>query len=396
MSAEKTASCDVPLIAHVIFRLAVGGLENGLTNLINLIPEDRYRHAIVCITHATNFRERIERPNVEIIELNKKDGKDPAVYWRMWTALKTLRPDIVHTRNANAIEFQFIAALAGARHRIHGEHGWDMHDIDGTSRKYRMLRKLLSPLVHQFIAVSQDLESYLIDSLGVKLEKVEQINNGVDFAKIRQRALEDCRPPWCYEMDEDPLVIGTVGRMQTVKNQILLVRVFSKIVESRPELRNRLRLLMVGDGPLQDEITRELKRRGIFDLAWLPGAREDVAALMAKIDVFVLPSINEGISNTILEAMALGIPVVATRVGGNKEVVMQDETGMLVALDDVAEMAAAILQYVAEPELRLAHGNAGRRIVEERYSLERMVNGYLSVYDKVLGLPYRAGQSPVT
>ena len=392
MSVEKSAPSRAPLIAHVIFRLGVGGLENGLINLINRIPEDRYRHAIICIKDATSFGERIERQNVQVIELNKKDGKDPAIYWRMWSTLRKLRPDIIHTRNANAIEFQLIAALARVRYRVHGEHGWDVHDIYGTSRKYRMLRKALSPFVHQFIAVSQDLERYLLKSVGVSADKVIQIYNGVDFLGFRQRARDDCRLPWDGSLMDDLIVIGTVGRMQVVKNQMLLVRAFLRIFELEPDLRLRLRLLMVGEGPLRDEIKCALEEHGISDLAWLPGARENVAALVAKIDVFVLPSINEGISNTVLEAMALGVPVVATRVGGNKEIVFHGRTGTLVAPDDINEMAMAIIRYVADSDLRCTQGDAAKQVIEEQFSLDLMVRRYLEVYDRVAGPSYPAGR----
>src|SRR5690242_14112789 len=127
-----------PLIAHIIYRLDVGGLENGLVRLINQAPADRYRHAIICLTESTDFSRRIRQPDVPVIQLQKRGGREISVYRRLWRALKGLGPTIVHTRNLGVLEAQIAAALAGVPVRIHGEHGRDMYDLDGSSVKYRL------------------------------------------------------------------------------------------------------------------------------------------------------------------------------------------------------------------------------------------------------------------
>lgn len=136
-----------PLVAHIIHRLDVGGLENGLVNIINRTPPERYRHAIICmIDYNPAFRARIRREGVECHALHKREGKDLGVYFRLRRLLSELRPDIVHTRNLSALEAQLPAWLAGVRCRVHGEHGRDVHDIDGRNRKYNLLRRALRPL----------------------------------------------------------------------------------------------------------------------------------------------------------------------------------------------------------------------------------------------------------
>lgn len=145
-----------PLIAHVIFRLAVGGLENGLVNLINRTPQ--YRHAIVCMTDYTAFHRRIEHDAVSLHALHKREGHDPGVFVRLWRLLRALKPDVVHTRNMSALEAQLPAWLAGVRGRVHGEHGRDMHDLDGSNRNYQWLRRAYRPLVHRYIPLSRDLK----------------------------------------------------------------------------------------------------------------------------------------------------------------------------------------------------------------------------------------------
>jgi len=132
-----------PLIAHVIYRLAIGGLENGLVNLINHMPADRYRHVIVCLTDSTEFRDRLVRAEIPVISLRKREGKDLGLQYRLWQLLRRMRPAIVHTRNLPALEFMLPATLAGIRGRVHSEHGLDVNELHGSNAKYNLLRKRL-------------------------------------------------------------------------------------------------------------------------------------------------------------------------------------------------------------------------------------------------------------
>lgn len=373
-----------PLVAHVVQRLAVGGLENGLINLINHMPEERYRHAILCLTESTDFADRIQRKDVPVIALHKRAGQDLRVHGRLVKILRHLRPDIVHTRNLATLEFLLPAALAGIPGRIHGEHGRDIYDLDGTNFKYNTLRRMVRPFVHHYVAVSRDLGDWLVGTVNVPPERVSQIYNGVDAKKFSchtgaPRAILPAG--FC---SSDSFVIGTVGRMEAVKDQITLVRAFVHLLNSNDQARKRARLMVIGDGSLRREALQLLQDARAEHLAWLPGERSDVPEIMKAMDLFVLPSLREGISNTILEAMATGLPVVATRVGGNPELVEDGRTGLLVPASDPGAMAEAFQRYFDAPANRIAHGAAGRRRVEAKFSMRAMVDGYLKVYDAVL------------
>jgi sugar transferase (PEP-CTERM/EpsH1 system associated) len=380
----KERERKVPLIAHVIFCLDIGGLENGLVNLINQTPPDLYRHAIICVTHATKFRHRIAASNVTIIELNKRPGKDLAVYWRFFRAIRSLKPDVIHTRNVNTMEFQPIAALAGIHSRIHGEHGWDVHDLDGTSRKYRVLRKVLRLFVDQFIVVSQELHDYLTESVRIPPEKIALIYNGVDLNKFSPLEPTVGESGQADGADGGSIVIGTIGRMKEVKNQRLLLQAFASLANQGRSRASDIRLIMVGDGPLRDELLRDVSKAKLDELCSLPGASDNVAKQLRDMSIFVLPSRNEGISNTILEAMATGLPVVATRVGGSPEIVLDGITGVLINDDDVSGMVSALSMYIEDREMRRRHGMAARERVQANFSLGAMVARYLDVYRQSL------------
>lgn len=374
-----------PLVVHIIHRLAIGGLENGLVNLINHMPAERYRHAIVCMTQSTDFRLRIKNPAVEVYELHKRPGHDFCLYFRLWRLLRRLRPAVVHTRNIGTLECQFIALLAGVHARVHGEHGRDMNDIDGRNAIYLRLRKMFRPLISRYIAVSRDLAQWLREQIQVPAARVVQICNGVDEQRFRARA------SWLREVlpagfaPPGVVVLGSVGRLSGEKDHLTLVRAFGRARELCPApLLPLLRLVLVGDGPLKEDIEREIRTAQLAGQVWMPGARGDIAEILRAFDIFVLPSLGEGISNTILEAMASGLPVIATRVGGNPELVVENETGVLVPAADPEAMARAIVNYATQPMLMRQHGQAGRARVEREYGMAAMVRQYLAVYDAAL------------
>lgn len=381
-----------PLIAHVVQHFGMGGLENGVVNLLNHMPADRCRHAIICLDGYTDFRHRLQRDDVQFFALHKQPGKDFGLYGRLFRLLRELRPDLLHTRNLSTLEGQFVAAAAGVRARVHGEHGRDVFDLYGKNRKYNLLRKLARPLVHHYIAVSKDLADWLEHTVGAAPQRITQIYNGVDSLRFHPRREE--RTPIGPDgfMSGNELLIGSVGRMAEVKDYPNLVRAFLRLLELAPEARSRARLVILGEGVARATCLDLLKQANAEHLAWLPGSRDDIADLMRQFDVFALPSLGEGISNTILEAMACGLPVVATRVGGNRELVDTGITGTLVPPADPEAMAQALLTYFEDNTLVRSHGAAGRAKIEALFSMEAMVRGYMGVYDAVLGV----GKHPST
>ena len=373
-----------PLVVHVLYRFDTGGLENGVVNLINRLPATRFRHAIVALDEAVpEFARRITRPDVEFVSLHKPPGQTARLYPRLFRLFRTLRPAVVHTRNLSALECQPPAWLAGVPIRIHGEHGRDVADLDGSNRLHQWNRRAMRPFVQHWVALSRELQGYLAGPIGVPPKRLMRICNGVDSLHFRPAA--GPRPPvaGCPFTGTGLWLVGTVGRMQTVKNQTALAQAFVQLLQRRPALRERVRLVMVGDGPLRAASRTLLDAAGVGELAWLPGERGDVADVMRGLDCFVLPSLAEGISNTILEAMSSGLPVLATDVGGNADLVQAGQTGLLVPAD-VQALASGLERLAADPAASAAMGRAGRARVEREFSLDAMVAAYHGLYDSLL------------
>jgi sugar transferase (PEP-CTERM/EpsH1 system associated) len=374
-----------PLIVHVVYRFAIGGLENGIVNLVNRMPHACWRHAIVALTEASEtFRSRITRDDVEVVSLNKPPGHGVRVYPQLYGLFRRWSPVVVHTYNLAALEAVVPAWAARAPVRIHGEYGRDMSDVDGTRRRYRLVRRIYRPFVHEYVALSRDLERYLIEGIGVARNKVRHIYNGVDTVRFQPASGERARVEGGPFNDPRLFVVGTVGRMDPVKDQANLVQAFAHALRSTRELASRLRLVLVGDGPLRGELEALIRSGGLADQVWFTGERADVPALMQGLDCFVLPSLAEGIPNVLLEAMASGLPVIATRVGDNADLMEEGATGFLVPRADSAALADPILRYAADPGLARRHGKAGRQVVERRFSIDRMIADYEDLYRTAL------------
>ena len=372
---------------HLVYRFDTGGLENGVVNLINHMPSTAYRHAVVALTEAVpGFCRRVTRDDVEFFSLHKPQGHGFWLYLRLFRLFRKLKPVIVHTRNLAALECQVPAWVAGVPVRIHGEHGRDVGDYDGSSRRFQWLRRIYRPFVQHYIALSRELTEYLFEKIKLPPARVTQIYNGVDSDHFHPPPGDPLPISGCPYSAPGHWLVGTVGRMQTVKDQLTLTRAFVRALEVAPDLRDRLRLVMVGEGPLRGDALNVLRAAGLEDLAWLPGERHDVPEIMRGLNCFVLPSLAEGISNTILEAMATGLPVIATDVGGNAELVRHGATGEIVPAGNVESLARSVLRLARSPQTAAAMGRAGRTDAEQRFGMKAMVASYLDVYDRQLSL----------
>jgi len=257
---------------------------------------------------------------------------------------------------------------------IHGEHGREVTDPHGVGPRRNRLRRLLAPLVDRFVTVSFDLRRWLIEIVGLPEWKILTIHNGVDTTRFSDNGWEAGRR--ALGLAREAVAVGTVGRLDPVKDQMSLLNAFASVADGPPP---RI-LMIVGDGPCRASLETRACRPDLAGRVRFFGERGDVPVLLRGLNVFVLPSIAEGISNTLLEAMATGLPVVATRTGGNPELIEDGMTGTLVPVGDPDAMAGAIEAYVRDPHLRARHGQAARRRAVERFDLGRMVEGYRDLY----------------
>jgi len=359
---------------HVIYRLDTGGLQNGIVNLVNNMDTSKFENIICCLTQGGDFEKRLNK-NIKVSKMFKKPGNDYQLYIKLIEYLKEIKPTIVHTRNWAGMDGIIAAKIAGVPIIVHGEHGFEITDLISQNKKRKFIRKLvLSTMVDKIVTVSKNLKNRLINEIKIKPEKIIHIPNGVDTNKFNIYRKEFTRKKFGFKKED--FIIGIVARLDSIKNHKTLFFAFKEIVKNYPQVK----LIIVGDGPLREELKEKSYQLGIKNKVIFMGERDNVPEILKTFDIFVLPSLNEGMSNTILEAMATGIPVIASNVGGNPELVIDGETGFLFPTNDVESLVQKIKTYILYPELEQKHGYNARKRVEEKFSLDQMVRRYEELY----------------
>ena len=369
-STERTAARR-PRIVQVIPSFRIGGLENVVVRLVNHLDQ-LADQAVVTPGGTGPVAERFP-DRVAVIPLGEAHRPDRWNAVRMARLFRKLSPDIVHTRNWTCIDAIIGARLAGVPVVIHGEHGREASDPDGRNQRRRQVRRILSPFVTEFVTVSRDLGRWLVEQVRVPARKVRTIYNGVDTGRFAPGDRAAARH--ALGIPEDWAVAGTVGRLDPVKDQAGLIRAFAQTPNT-----GKSALVIVGDGPSRPQLEATVTELGLGERVRLLGEREDIPLILQSLDVFVLPSIGEGISNAILEAMATGLAVIATRVGGNVELVRDGITGRLIEPRRPEPLAGALTAYLGEPARAREHGAAGRQRAVGEFGLERMLAAYEALY----------------
>jgi sugar transferase (PEP-CTERM/EpsH1 system associated) len=356
-------------VVHLVSSLNIGGLEMVVLSLARYRDPARFDVRVLCLQERGALAPRLEALGVPVESLDCPDLARGRTVVRLTRRLRALRPHVVHTHNPNPHVFGSVAAWsAGVPVLVHTKHGRNYPD------QFRavLMNRLATCLSNCIVPVSEDAARVARDVERVPRGKVIVIRNGIDLDRFPAA----CRPP---------TAVATraihVARLHPIKDQATLLRATRQVVDAEP----RFRLDIVGDGPTAAELHALREGLGLGSHVRFLGFRDDVASLLAAADFFVLSSVTEGISLTLLEAMATGLPIVATDVGGNREVVANGRTGLLVPARSCGALAEAMLQLVHNPETTRQMGVAARQRVEQEFDLRRVVARYEQLYLTLLG-----------
>ncbi len=358
----------------LILNLKVGGLEHLVLDIAAKTNRDRYKTIICCIEKSIELAmfKKVQDSGIEVFVIKRSYKTVP----RLIKLLKTKQIDILHTHNSvSHLVGCFAGKLAKIPCIVHTKHG---NGIPYENKLYGpLLRYLLGKLTDVFVCVSEDVFRHAAKYYRIDKNKLCKIINGVDltrFGSIEKKLFQKASPL------VDEKVICTVGRLSEEKSHETLLEAFSIVSK---DVKNA-KLFIVGDGVRKDYLIDITERFSIEDRVVFMGARTDVSVILEKSDLFVLPSLTEGISLTLLEAMAAGKPTVATAVGGNPEVVVHGETGFLVPPKEPEKLAEAITKLLLDSDLASSMGKLGRKRIEEKFNLDSMIKEYEELYEKCL------------
>lgn len=377
---DRLASAPLRLM-HVIDILAFGGMESGMIRLVNRLDPGMFAPMICCLSFKTEEMCRRVDERVPVFELGKARGHDMSVILKLAQLLRRQRVDVVHSHNWQTFLYTWAAAvLARVPVVIHGEHGRESQ-VPAPWRR-RFLSRWLAYRVTRLATVSESISREIVEEWGVGLERITTIPNGVDLEVLGvERDLSALRAE--LDLRADDRVVMSIGRLRPVKDYPTLLRGFARVQDKVPNLR----LLIVGadqGGAVPPELQHLADELRISDAMRFTGARFDVQDLLALCDVYVNTSVYEGMSNTILEAMAARRPVIATAVGGSPDVVLDHVTGYLITPGDDQALAARLEELARQPDRRRALGEAGRRHVESAHPMSRMIRNYGDLYRETL------------
>ncbi|HEX7287828.1 MAG TPA: glycosyltransferase [Candidatus Angelobacter sp.] len=366
-------------VMHVVNQLAVGGTEKNVLKVATKLTEG-LEHCVYCIRGFDASLVADELRPEQVIALNLPKAPFSFFVPKLVRAIRECKPDIVHSRNWGAIESVLAARIAGVPVAIHSEHGYEVDSVTRTPLRQRWMRKLVVATADAVFAVSRELRDFHARQAGVPEERVRVLYNGVDTERFSPNPIVREQTRAALGLSHRDFVIGAVGRMVPIKDYDTLIKAASALHRKD----RTFKLLLLGDGPelprLVDLAQNLIGTGGFIS----PGRCQNVPEMLTAMDVFVQTSLNEGMSNTILEAMATGLPVVATRVGGNTEIVEEGKTGWMFRPGDAEHLREIIFDIATDAEAREMTGHAARQRVHDQFSDELMLENYRDLYVELL------------
>jgi glycosyltransferase involved in cell wall biosynthesis len=359
-------------ILHVVFSLEPGGMENGVANVTRALEARGHEIHVCCLAHGGKFVERFDRPE-RIHILGKSEGVSLAAVMRLGSQIRRVSPDIIHTHNFGPLIYTSLAAPGWKDRTIHGEHA-ELTPQELAPRRV-MLRRFLYGRVRRVHTVSEELRRSLI-RLGFPPEKIGVVVNGVDTARFCPASRAEARAE--TGLPRDAVILGLVGRYGEFKRHIDLIDAFERLP---PAAGRDIHLVFVGGGgPAGEAVARRVTASPCSARIRIAGFQNDARPWYRALDLLVIPSVNEGLSNALLEAMACGVPALAHTACGSADVITDGADGYLRDIGSSASLVAALTSALADPARLPVLGAAARQTVEQRFSLVSMVNAYEALY----------------
>lgn len=359
-------------VLHVVLSMETGGLENGIVNLVNQSNQEDYCVDILCLRARGELANRVSKVNSQVIFDGDESHSLITAIKKIYKACKLGKYQIIHSHGFTTMLASYIAGkLAGTQIIMNGEHGTIYH----ASKKSRIMQKYLFKKMALNLTVSKELKTRIKEAFDIDYNNFHTIINGVDTEKFKPNPLIKSKLKQKLNIQPDDIIIGSVGRLVEVKNYKSLVDACSLIFKKH----HNIHLVLAGDGPERKLLENQISQYDLSSRIHLLGRRDDIPNIMNLLDIFVLPSFSEGLSNTLLEAMSCGTPVIASDVGGNSEIVVPN-SGYLYQSDNTEELSTLLKDLVNDKPLIDRLSVQAREHILRNYSIDRMVDNYETTY----------------
>jgi len=370
-----TGPAKTPAVLFVNHSMAMGGIEMLIVSFVARLRAAGVAARVAVFQGGGSLESDLERRGVPVHRLGKREGVDARMVAKLRRLIRDHEVEVVHSHNFSTWLYTTFAVRSLGRHgprHVHTEHS----NVAPSPRRYWLERRLAALTAHT-VAVSGHVRDVMTDRIGIARERVRVIYNGIDTALFAPDEGRRAAMRQALGLGPQEVVLGVVARLAPVKDHATLLRA---LAETDADIRSQVRLIVVGDGPERAALERLRDELELGDRVRFLGERRDTPALLNAFDIYVLPSLSEGMNLTLLEAMSTALPVVTTSVGGSPEIVSAEETGLLVPPADPTALARALERLIASGELRRRYGEAGRQRVVRMFSQESMLREYLALY----------------
>ena len=362
-------------IAHVTFDMSVGGAERVVLDLAQHTDPTRYEVSVICLQQPLGpFGGILQNNGFDVETFNRQSGFDSTLARGIRRTIKTKGLRILHCHQYTPFVYGVLAAAFTPCEVIFTEHGRFYPD------QRKLKRVIINPVLYRLTGKVTAISEATRNALGLyenfPTVGIEVIYNGIDDSQIRCSDSDGLKAE--LGIGAKAPLLGTVARLDSIKNHPMMIRALKQVHASLPDTT----LLIVGDGPEMSRLKRLSHELGVSDRVVFAGMRNDAQRFYRIMDVFLLTSYSEGTAMTLLEAMAAGVPCLATAVGGNPEIVADGKTGFIVPSDDATALAGRIGDVLKDDSLRASLGRGGRRRFEERFTVQKMVTAYQKLYER--------------
>lgn len=363
-------------LMQVMLTLDVGGAETFVVNLLKNINREIFNVSVCCIWKGGPLENELRKIDIPVYIMNKREGIDWSIFNKLKNIFKTNHIDVINTHHLGPLIYALIPAkIAKVKKIIHTEHSFKYFI---KKRRYFWYAKILFKHVTKIIGVCDDITEYIKNNINKDSSKTLTIKNGIDVKKFNviKTKEEILKIKSRLNLKKDSFIIGMVGRLDAVKNHKMTLKNFQKI-----SLDNQnINLLIIGSGPEEKNIKQIIFNLKIQDKVILLGERTDISELLSIIDIFLLPSLSEGLSIALLEAMSSKKAIIASNVGGNIEIIKNNSNGLLFNLNSEEDFISTLLRLINNAELRHELGLKAFETVRGHFSLNCMVRKYENLY----------------
>lgn len=359
--------------------MEMGGAEQVIRQLIENSDTETFDSSVLCLDGKVGvIGQELQKQGFHNFSFDRQPGLDFTLIRQLKAYIKAHKISVLHCHQYTPYVYGLLASLGTPAKVLFTEHG--RFYPDGYKWKRFIINPLLSFFTDVFVCISQATADAMVKYENFPQKKVDVIYNGIKEVDLQLSNYESSTLKGSLGLTEHDIIFGTISRLDPIKNQKMMITAFSQVQQSNPNSK----LLIIGDGPMRQELEQHTLKLGVKDSVVFTGFIINPQRYFCLMDIFLLPSLSEGTSMTLLEAMAFSLPCIVTDVGGNPEIIKHNESGLVTHNDDADCLTKAMLLLIEDDTLAMSLGKSGQQRYKEIFTIDKMVSAYQEIYRKLL------------